>query len=238
MNKKPDRHSVFREPHLAQTDSREISSNEAVEHTVWDEPALADKRLPSAPIDGLTYDRWLAVNIENRSFLNSWVLTIAIALVAGPFAVIGALLTNSFQGLPIVSAVFVAPPAEEIFKVACLLWIIEKRPFRFTSRMQIAICAIAGGLAFAVIENLLYQLRPEVRENPDIMQWRWTVGVVLHVPCWLISSLGLMRTWNLSMTRNEKPNMATSAVFIMAAAILHGLYNLGCILFELKEKVF
>ena len=78
MNKKPDRHSVFREPHLAQTDSREISSNEAVEHTVWDEPALADKRLPSAPIDGLTYDRWLAVNIENRSFLNSWVLTIAL----------------------------------------------------------------------------------------------------------------------------------------------------------------
>ena len=119
MNKKPDRHSVFRESHLAQTDSKEISSNEAVEHTVWDEPALADKRLPSAPIDGLTYDRWLAVNIENRSFLNSWVLTIAIALVAGPFAVIGALLTNSFQGLPIVSAVFVAPPAEEIFKVAC-----------------------------------------------------------------------------------------------------------------------
>ena len=124
------------------------------------------------------------------------------------------------------------------FKVACLLWIIEKRPFRFTSRMQIAICAIAGGLAFAVIENLLYQLRPEVRENPDIMQWRWTVCVALHVTCCLISSLGLMRTWNLSMTRKEKPNMATSAVFIMAAAILHGLYNLGCILFELKEKVF
>ena len=93
-------------------------------------------------------------------------------------------------------------------------------------------------LAFAVIENLLYQLRPEVRENPDIMQWRWTVCVVLHVTCCLISSLGLMRTWNLSMTRNEKPNMATSAVFIMAAAILHGLYNLGCILFELKEKIF
>jgi hypothetical protein len=197
------------------------SEEEIAEHNVWDEPGVSAKPPPSA----LTYSEWIERRRAETHWIHTWILTFCIAIVAGPFAIVTALFGSGQTFFSILAIVLFAPLVEEIGKVAVALWAVEKRPFYFRSGLQIAICAAAGGLAFAVIENLLY-LHVKI-ENPSaaIIQWRWTVCVALHVTCSLIASLGLIRIWRDAWTRRARPRLSLASPFLIAAMVVHGLYN-------------
>ena len=238
--------SVEHEPHQQQSDFRPDDDSEyasqvtrsverwgesdQVEHTVWDEPALSSHL--ETPGDATTYERWLEEGIRQTTAIDSWRTTLFVLVSAGVFAVVGSVLSGGITANGIIRIAVVGPMTEEAMKIAMIAWVVEKRPFRFRSATQIAACAIASGLAFASIENFMY-LNVYISNPPaSLIRWRWTVCVLLHVGCSFIASLGLIRVWGDAMSHRRRPRLSRAAGFVMAAVIVHGVYNATALLWE------
>ncbi|NOY29864.1 MAG: PrsW family intramembrane metalloprotease [Planctomycetes bacterium] len=199
---------------------------DAVEHTVWSEPALSSD-LAGSPSEGqVTYPRWLEENIRGTSLAKSYGITLLVALAAGPWGVLGAFSGAGNSQLSVLMFAVFGPVAEEIAKVAAALWVVEKRPFLFRSFSQILLCAACGGLAFAAIENLLYLHVYVPVHTPEFVNFRWTVCVALHVGCSLIAGVGLVQIWSVAVRDLSPPRLALGVPWFTAAMVIHGLYNL------------
>ena len=123
-------------------------------------------------------------------------------------------------------------------KTAAALYVVEKRPHWFSSRFQIALCVIAGGLAFAAIENLMY-LRVYIPEpSAGLIEWRWTICMALHTSCSFIVGLGLMRVWLDVWTRRARPRLALGFPYLLTAVIFHGTYNAFAVFLALSSFQF
>lgn len=241
--------SVANEPHLAnRTHSADPSENAAtrnldrdaarttvhdvVDQTVWDEPALS-RELTGGPAPGdVTYAAWLRTYQARTTWSQSLLAMVEIAAVAGPWGIIGALISGSgalgdFGWSGLLMAVLVAPVTEETAKVAAALWVVEKRPFWFKEPWQILFCAAAGGAAFAAIENLLYLYVYVPGAGPEFALWRWTVCVALHVGCSFLAGLGVLRVWRRVDEEASPPRLQLAAAWMIVAMVAHGLYNLA-----------
>jgi RsiW-degrading membrane proteinase PrsW (M82 family) len=234
-------------------ETAQATIDEVVQHTVWDEPTLSDALAGPARGPRLTYAQWLDWRIATTSVARTWYVTLAIVLAAGPWGVLGALFENMAAGTwGLIAVVVIAPVVEETMKVAIALWVIEKRPYLFRRPLQILLCALAGGLAFAFIENVMYlyvtipaSVKAEKeelvgKEEPvrskdiqpaakaatiDLATWRWTICTGLHATCSFLAGLGLVRMWSLAFRHRTRPKIAHAAPMIVAAMIGHGLYN-------------
>lgn len=212
--------------------------NSLVEHSVWDEPGLSPQLSDLVPADGLTYSNWLEQKISQTHSAKTWWITLGIALAAGPWAILGAMLGWGATVFGIVMIVLVGPVTEEIMKIALALWVIEKRPFLFRSRTQIAICALMGGLLFAAVENLIYLNVYFPEPSPTLVRWRWSVCVAMHMGCSLVASLGLMRIWSRTIAEKIRPELNLASPYIISAVIIHGIYNSFAVLLAMMDFQF
>lgn len=218
-----DPHSIREEP-LYQPSTRPTA-----DPSVWEEPALLPNLAPADP--SRTPAAELQRHWRDASPAAAWALTFALALAAGPFAIICALL-KSAAASAILAIVVVAPMVEELAKAALPLIVIERAPYRFTSTTQITVACAAAGLAFAAIENALYLLVYIRDPSPGLILWRWTVCVLLHTVCAILASRGLCRLWRTARATLTRPNPAFAKPHIIAAAITHGIYNAAVLLFS------
>jgi hypothetical protein len=246
--------SIENEPHLAksefagdQTDpgdealfpdvaAASLVDEDQLEHGVWDEPALSPKLAGPRPADALTYDRWLANGIARTSREQTWRNTLLIAVCSGPWAILGALFSQMGAVNKVLLVCLIAPLTEEVMKAAASLWVVEKRPFMFSSTSQILLCAAISGLCFAAIENVLY-LHVGFRAAPPGMAiWRWTICTALHTVCALIAGYGLNRVWRQTMSTQTRPQISLATPFIVAAVLLHGAYNTAATVFHTMSE--
>ena len=216
--------------HILEPDNESIFERQdrlqKIEHSVYDEPALADVD-KDASIE-LSYMHWLAESWQKTSYLQSWMVTFGIVLVAGPLAVISVLFSSMFthgSTWQMVNLVTFGPMLEEILKIALIYYIVEKKPYLFHGIFQILIAAMAGGLMFAVIENMIYLNVYIPDPSMEIITWRWSVCVLLHVSCSAIASFGLIRMWLDTFQRQNRPRLELAYPFLAAAMIVHGCYN-------------
>ena len=174
---------------------------------------------------GRGYAGWLRERSARTSAWRTWGLTLAMALAAGPWAVLGVFWGSGRSVLSGVTLVVFGPLCEEVMKVAAPLYVVEKRPYLFRSRLQLMLCALGSGLAFAMIENLLY-LRVYIKQPDELLVlWRMTVCVWLHVGCTLISGMGLSRTWRDCQQRQARPRLQLASAYVVTATVIHGCYN-------------
>lgn len=235
--------SVFDEPWMrAATDFMEPADEHASglthstaqvdsEHSVWDEPGLSRELSGETPDDATTWFRRYLAEVQQTNGLESWAVTLGVAVVAGLGAVLGSMLLQLTNGTTqLVMTVVGAPITEEIMKIVFAIWIVEKRPWLFRSPVQILICGLAGGLVFAAIENLLYLNVYTRFPSQSLVQWRWSVCVLLHCGCSVVASLGLVRIWRRFQDQQRPPQLADGASWITAAMCIHGAYNGGAVL--------
>ena len=218
------------------------SEADRVDHSVWDEPGLSPKLLgdDAADDDGtrLMYANWLADGIERTGPARSWTVTWLVASVAGLWGVVGAILGGGQSISGVVVLVAIAPLTEEVMKVALALWIVERRPYLFRSPAQIMLCAAAGGLVFAALENVLY-LTVYIQDPPaTLIRWRWTVCVAMHTGCSLIAGMGLGRIWSHTMETRSRPRLSLGSAPMILAVVIHGSYNGLAVLMQLSGLGF
>ncbi len=220
--------SVFDEPAWHQPER----TDEAVLHEVWNEPGLMPGALPA--LGTQTYADLLRERWQRTAHAASWLSVAALALAAGPFAIIAAFLKTSAAHLAL-AAVIMAPLVEEIGKAAAPLIALERWPYRFFSGIQLVLVCAASAIVFASIENLLY-LKLLIRQpGASLIFWRWTVCLALHVGCSVIAGMGLRRIWLTSRSTLTRPDVSLASPYFITAMILHGSYNGLVLLLEAKH---
>lgn len=224
-------HGIDDEPHLrpppplaetapgqAATDETHVPTPPTPGHGVGDEPGV------TAPAGTVTYHDHLLAGLHRTPVTTTWLATLIAVIAAGPWAILAAILGISAdtQG---VAMVVVGPLCEEVAKVAVAFLIVERWPWLFRWRLQILLAAVAGGLVFAVIENLLYLNVYIPHPEPWLVHWRWTVCVALHTGCSLIAGLGIARVWSTCWRTHQPPDGNHAIPFLATAALIHGTYN-------------
>jgi len=214
------------------------SEEQRILHSAWDEPALGPALAGSPPADGLDYASWIERGRQRTSAAFSWTLTAGAVLLAGPFAILGALTTSGESLLALLHLTVFGPLAEEVLKVGIPLLVVERRPYWFSSAAQILLAALGGSLAFAAVENLLYLSVYVAHPSEVLVAWRWTLCVALHVGCSSIAGVGLVRTWQDVLRRRERPRFGIAAPWFVVAVTIHGLYNLMALLMTYSDFRF
>jgi hypothetical protein len=201
------------------------SEAERIEQSVWDEPTYSSILAGPRPADAQTYDTWLERGRARWSLPRSWGMVILLSLVAGPWAVLGALASALEWSLGWLSIAVLGPTVEEVMKLAAAAYIVERRPYIFRSPAQILLCAGLAGLVFAAIENVMYLHVYIDQPSAALAAWRWSVCVALHVGCSLIAGVGLARVWQRVWTTRRPADLGVGTGWLIAAIIIHGAYN-------------
>lgn len=238
----PHGHGVGDEPHLrgeAERDPseevadallrREAARPDPVGHEV--QQSVYEEVHPLWSVRDSDGERWGDWYLRMRSSVTvgrSWAATLVVALVSGPFAVLGAFLETRDSAL---AAVVFAPTVEEVVKIGVLAILVETRPYLVSSALQIRVVALLSALAFATLENLLY-LRVYVPDpSAELTLWRWTVCTALHLTATGLAAQGLVGAWRRTQTELRRPSLDRAFGWLVAAILVHAAYNLAVTLF-------
>lgn len=219
--KKESSNSVFSEPHFQEPPSFIPDQDKSPLESVWMEPLQSTT---GAKKGKQLYRDWFLEQKSKQPLSKTWLRTILFSLLAGPLAIFTAFYTNH-PGAGILLLVVAGPLIEEIGKVLLPLMVMEKNPAKFSSRTQLILCAVFGGLVFSAIENLLYLNVYIQNPSPELIRWRWTVCVFLHSGCSLVAGLGVSKSWKESVSKMQPPKFETAAPLMITAVVLHGCYN-------------
>jgi len=200
------------------------------ERSVFDEPTFSTELAGAVPENALTYERFLADQLEETNALQSWFVTGVLAGSSGILAILGSLISES-ANLGLASSVqffaiaVFAPVIEEVMKTAVLLWGVEQKPYFFRSPKQLMIIGAISGLVFASVENVLYLTVYIDHPSRFIIVWRWTACVGLHTTTTMIATIGLVKIWERVMRTGQFARAEIGAKYLLIAIIIHGLYN-------------
>ena len=149
-----------------------------------------------------------------------------LALLSGLFAIVAAVLRQLTIGMPdILAAVMVAPPVEEILKVAIPIMVLEHRAHWLSRGKDLVWFAIGSALVFSVVENLLYMFVYLENPSAELLFWRWTACTAMHVAATGLSGVGLMRAYERGLRINQKPRFAWEWRWLVGAIAVHMAYN-------------
>jgi hypothetical protein len=207
------------------------------DHSVWDEPGLSRSLSGDIPANAVTWFGHFLQQKQSTSMLSTWITTLTVAVLAGPLSIVGTLIQGTAAG-GLIGVVVIGPTIEEVMKIALPVWLVEKRAWKFRSVSQILVCCFASGLAFAAIENLVYLRVHIANPTPGIIQWRWSVCVLLHASCSFIAGLGVARMWTQFQVARSQPDLKHAATAILTAIVLHGTYNATVTLLEVSGFAF
>ncbi|MEN8128017.1 MAG: PrsW family glutamic-type intramembrane protease [Planctomycetota bacterium] len=196
-----------------------------VRDSVQNEPAFTGQ-LQQAELS-----TWLAQKRAQCTIPGSIFVTLVAAMVAGPFAVVGAFMAGHQTIFRILYLILFAPVIEEFLKQSGMIYLLEKKPYRIFSAGQFIIAAVISAAIFASIENLLYihfyTDAKQIDNFAGFCCYRWITCTSLHIICSVIASMGLARVWKKQKADGRAVNLAIGFNWFITAMIIHGLYNLA-----------
>ncbi|MFO0831339.1 MAG: PrsW family glutamic-type intramembrane protease [Phycisphaerales bacterium] len=201
--------------------------------SVWDEPSLSPELAGSTPTDAETYRAWYDRMQLRTGPGKSLLYALAVAMLSGPMGVLTAFWEAHWD---ILAMVLWGPAAEEVGKTALIAFLVERFPYLFRSWARVVWIGAVSGLAFAVIENLIYFNVYIPHADATVHVWRWTVCTALHTCCTSIACTGLARAWRIGSERHKRPNLSDGFAMMVLAICVHGLYNLSMVLLE--KRIF
>lgn len=160
--------------------------------------------------------------------------------IGGVLSVLGALAGQLLMGFGFGLTVLAVtgPLYEELMKVMVVLMMIELRPYLFRHSAAIWAATLGSAAVFATLENLIYLNVYIPDPTPGMILWRWSACSALHVGCTAITTVGLVRMWRTSVTELRPPSIAAVYPFLVAAIIVHGLYNATVVFAQLAGLSF
>ena len=199
---------------------------------VWGEPALVDSA--EADADRRRHRAWLAEQWSRTSDKKRLGVFFLLCAFSGLAAIPCAMLKESFGYGALLIAV-AAPVAEEMAKAILPLMVLEKRPWSFGSYSSIVLVGLLSGTVFASVENALYFFVyiPSERLTQGTILWRLVVCTAIHVCCAALACSGLARAWRRARERLAEFEMSVAMPRLVAAVAIHGVYNLGALLFAI-----
>ena len=184
-----------------------------------DEPALAwlGKELSAPDVAWAPAARWRQA-----------AAAVGAAVVAGPFAVVSALVLNSTTAVgfgALVLVVVIGPLIEELVKGAAAIHLVERRPHLVASGWVLVGIGLVSGLVFAALENVWYLVVLIDEPSGELVRWRWVFGPLVHGTGSVLVGIGAARAWRAAKSERSWPDFAIIRPWIIAAAAVHGTAN-------------
>ena len=174
---------------------------------------------------------WLSQKRAQCTVSGNLAITLIAALVAGPFAIVGAFMMGRQTMYAVLYVILFAPIIEELLKQSGMIYLLEKKPYRLFSAGQFIFAAAISAIIFSAAENLLYiyfYVDPVMLNDPHRFAcFRWTVCTLLHVTCSVIASFGLIRVWKKQLADGRAADLAYGFWPFAVAMGVHGAYNLA-----------
>jgi RsiW-degrading membrane proteinase PrsW (M82 family) len=163
-----------------------------------------------------------------RFSLGLLVFTLAIALLGGVFGIFGAFFQEIRSTNPLLPFAG-GPMIEEAMKPAGVYLLLLRWPHLLRGRLHIAILAALGGIAFGLIESLVYVKVYVDDPSSSFILFRFTVPVALHAIASFTVGLGLQRQmidWANGTAKFPK----RTRNFYVAAVLIHATYNIVAVI--------
>lgn len=188
-------------------------------------PECGVVELYEPPRDGeLTYAQWLAEHQGRVSRRRAWLVAGLVPIVGIPLALGCAFLTVEYTGA--YNFVVLGPVAAEVLKIAIAYTLIERRSLLIRRTGQIHLMTLGTAGIFAVVQNLVYLLI-YFRSSPmELVVYRWFACVPMHGLCTLIATRGLVLIWERAQDEGSPRRSTRVFPYIVAATVLHAIYNL------------
>ena len=233
--------SVFAEPWMQKTHFERDQYSDAavpvpnpndVEHTVWDEPALAPELSGETPEDALTWTNWYLRREAETTVLDTWLVTLLLMVLAGPLALVTSWFGFGGSTFDIVILIVLIPAAEELLKVMLPLWVVEKRPYLFCAPFQILLCTFCSGLIFGglryVFEVKLFG--PMSMATISTVAGGPILSIAVHGVTSLIAGFAHVRIWREAAVHHRRPNLTHGASFGGVAIAVHVVYAIVAVI--------
>jgi RsiW-degrading membrane proteinase PrsW (M82 family) len=203
---------------------------ERLRDSVANEPAMSGR------YDPRLFGRWVKWKRRRCSLAGNLAVTLLVAAVSGPLAVVGALVTaDPGFGRYLYVLVF-GPVVEELAKQAGMIYLLERKPWRLFAAWQFVFSAVVAGFAFSAIENVLYVTVYAADAGPEaqarLAAFRWAVCTPMHIACATIASFGLIRAWWKSIHESRPADLSTAFPMVVLAMLVHGSYNLVAVFLD------
>jgi len=151
---------------------------------------------------------------------------ISLSLASGVFGFICAFLRELGAVIPEwMAIIFLAPPIEEILKIALPIIVLEHRTRWIHRGQELLWFAMGSALVFAVVENLVYTFVYLEDPSAGLLWWRWGVCTAMHVGASALSGVGLMRAYKRGIKTNVRPRFIWEWPWLAGAIAIHLVYN-------------
>lgn len=169
---------------------------------------------------------WLqAAAPVRRASAYQYALAVPLALIGGVFGIAGAFYSGVQTGIiPLAAIIVGAPIIEEVLKPSGVYLALGRWPAIGRSRWFVALLAGLGGIAFGLIESLIYVKVYAPDLGQAFFVYRFTVTVLLHGGASMIAGLGINSAL-LGWANGENRLPRRSLVAFTAAMVIHGAYN-------------
>jgi len=174
----------------------------------------------------VTYMQWVDDHAVEVSPQKSWLIAIIVPILGAPFALGCALFTVEYFGL--MHFVLVAPIASEVLKIAIASIVVERRSHLIRRESQLYVMILGTAAVFAVVQNLIYLLLYFSSPPPpiELIAYRWLIGPLAHIISAAIAAHGITLVWKQAKEQKREPRLTRAYPWVIAAIVVHGLYNL------------
>ena len=208
---------------------------DAIRDSVVSEPSMSEELLGVCSAEKPCFGDWLAVRKQRVRLGPLLLVTLVAGLVAGPFAVVGALFKSGLAGgnflLGLSYFAVLGPLLEEMLKQSGALFLLERRPYWLRYSWQFPVMAVISAGLFATIENVMYINGPIAELSGEAytaaVNFRWRYCTLLHVGCSLIAARGMSEIWRRQVVEEAPARLSVGYPWIVTAVIVHGVYNLS-----------
>ncbi|MHC4476525.1 MAG: PrsW family glutamic-type intramembrane protease [Planctomycetota bacterium] len=196
----------------------------SIRDSVRNEPAITSKE------DQPYLGDWIEQKRAQCSVPGNLGVVFLAAILAGPFAILGAFMAARDVWYGVLYVVVFGPVLEELLKQSGMIYLLEEKPYRVFAAWQFVFSALVAALVFATIENLLYinvYIHPATLKAPEVFAgFRWTVCTAVHLFCSAIASLGMIRVWKKQLRDGKPADLSVAFAYFAVAMAVHGAYNL------------
>jgi hypothetical protein len=196
----------------------------SIRDSVLNEPAITSKK------DEPHLGDWIEQKRAQCSVAGNLAVAFLAAMLAGPFAALGAFMAARHVWYGVLYVVVFAPVLEELLKQSGMIYLLEEKPYRVFAAWQFVFSALVAALVFATIENTLYinvYIHPATLKDPKAFAgFRWTVCTAVHMSCSAIASLGMIRVWKKQLRDGKPADLSVAFAYFAVAMAVHGAYNL------------
>ena len=165
-----------------------------------------------------------ALSVQTKIGLHHHLFAVAVALSGGVLGILGAFVQELRSGGALLLLFIGAPIIEESLKPTGVYLLLLRWPRLLRGQLHIAILAALSGIAFGVIESLLYVTLYASDPGEWFVIYRFTIPLCVHTLASFTFGLGINQRV-VDWAAGRAPFPRTSRNAFLAAFATHGVFN-------------